>query len=132
MLKVKKSGIPGAGRGLFTLRDIRKGDIVCEYEGERITWAECIRRNEAHPSKAAYFFYIHEHLCIDAEHAVHCPARFANDAAGPVRSPGVRNNARFEVRGDRVYIIASRWIRSGEEILVSYGRGYWKAMAIGK
>ena len=42
MLKVKKSTLPGAGKGLFTLNDIDKGEIVCEYEGERITWKQAI------------------------------------------------------------------------------------------
>ena len=64
MLKVKKSTIPNSGKGLFTLNDLKKGDIVCEYEGELITWAEATRRSEKDISGNVY--YVSEKVCIDA------------------------------------------------------------------
>ena len=32
MLKIKKSRIPRAGKGLFTTSPIRKGDVIVEYD----------------------------------------------------------------------------------------------------
>jgi SET domain-containing protein len=51
--------------------------------------------------------------------------RYANDAMGLTRVPGQHNNAEYLIYGDRVYIEATRNIRKGEEVLVSYGREFW-------
>ncbi|MFM8916534.1 MAG: SET domain-containing protein-lysine N-methyltransferase, partial [Bacteroidota bacterium] len=45
MLIVKKSSLHNSGKGLFTTHDIKKVQIVCEYEGEMITWDEATKRN---------------------------------------------------------------------------------------
>ena len=39
-LKVAKSTIPNANQGLFTLKNIKKGDKIVEYDGELKTQAE--------------------------------------------------------------------------------------------
>ena len=54
--------------------------------------------------------------------------RYANDAAGPSRIQGLRNNSRYEVIKGKPYIVASRNIKPGEEILVGYGKDYWDTM----
>ena len=41
---------------------------------------------------------------------------------------GVRNNCCYEIRKGTPYIVASRNLKAGEEIFVSYGRGYWRTM----
>lgn len=128
MLIVKKSKLPKAGKGLFTTRDIEKDAIVCEYEGEKLTWKECLKRNDEQKDKGAYFFYINSKNCVDAQYTVWALGRYANDAAGPGRVAGVRNNSRYEVIKGKPYIRASRKIRAGSEILVSYGKEYWEAL----
>lgn len=126
MLKVKKSTLPGAGKGLFTLNDIKKGQIVCEYEGEQITWAETEKRNEK--GIGGYVYYISQKVCIDAWHYKKTFGRYANDAAGLTRIQGVRNNSVYHEVKNKVYIKATRNIAAGSEIFVSYGRGYWNIM----
>ena len=130
MLEVKKSYLPGAGKGLFTTKPIKKGDAILEYEGEIITWAECERRNAAKPGDqiGGYFFHVNKRKCIDAEPTLWAKARYANDAGGVVRLEGVRNNCCYEIRKGTPYIVASRNLKAGEEIFVSYGRGYWRTM----
>jgi SET domain-containing protein len=128
MLKVKKSQIPGAGKGLFTTHAIPKGEVVCEYEGERITWKECLKRNEDQIGKGAYYFYINARNCVDAQYTLWAHGRYANDAAGLTRVIGLKNNAEYEVRKNVPYIVATRNIKPGEEIFVSYGKDYWDAM----
>jgi len=126
MLKIKKSTLPEAGKGLFTLDDIKKGQIVCEYEGERITWKDAIARNDK--GVGGYVYYINEKNCIDAFYFKKTFGRFANDAAGVGRKPGFRNNSTYDVVKNRVFIRATRNIPAGSEIFVSYGRSYWHIM----
>ncbi len=127
-LVVKKSKIPGAGKGLFTNELIKRGERVIEYTGDNITWAECMKRNELMDGIAAYFFYVSARKCVDAQNCPESLARYANDAAGIVRLQGFRNNSRFEVIRGKPYIVASRNIKPGEEIYVAYGKEYWDAM----
>jgi uncharacterized protein len=128
MLFVKKSKLPKAGKGLFTDTEIKKGEIVCEYEGEKLTWKECLRRNESMPGKGAYYFHITNQNCIDAQHTLWALGRYANDASGLSRVAGLRNNARYEIIKQKPYIVAARTIKPGEEVLVGYGKDYWDAM----
>jgi len=126
MLKVKKSTLPGAGKGLFTMRDIRKDEIVCEYEGELITWNDAIERNDK--GKGGYVYYINDKTCIDAFYYKKTFGRYANDAAGLARIPGLRNNAVYDEKKKKVFIKATRNIPAGSEVFVSYGRAYWNIM----
>jgi hypothetical protein len=70
MLYVKKSKIPKSGKGLFTTHDIKKGEVVCEYEGEKLTWKECLARNNAQKGKGGYYFYINSKNCVDAQYTL--------------------------------------------------------------
>lgn len=128
MLIVKKSSLPNSGKGLFTTQDIKKGQIVCEYEGEMITWDEATKRNTKDVKKGAYFYFINDKKVIDAFAAKNTFGRYANDAAGLSRIKGFRNNATYFEKGSRVFIKATRNIPAGSEIFVSYGRGYWNVM----
>jgi uncharacterized protein len=126
MVFVKKSTLPKAGKGLFTDKDIKKGEIVCEYAGERITWDDAIERNDK--GKGGYVYFINKKNCIDAFDFKDTFGRYANDAAGVGRIPGFRNNSTYDVVKNRVYIRATRNIPAGSEIFVSYGRAYWNIM----
>lgn len=127
-LVIKKSKIPNAGKGLYTTEPIKRGDQVIEYTGDIITWAECRKRNETLDGIGAYYFYVSDRKCVDAQNHLDSLARYANDAAGLVRIEGIRNNSRFEVIKGKPFIIASRNIKAGEEIFVAYGKEYWQAM----
>ena len=56
--------------------------------------------------------------------------RYANDAKGIGRVEGLRNNAQYEIKtrkGEkRVFIVATRTIKANDEVLVDYGKDYWK------
>ena len=129
-LEVKKSRIPNAGKGLFAKEIFKRNDKIIEYTGEIITWKECQKRNEALDGVGLYYFYVSDKKCVDAQNVPESMARYANDAAGFVRLPGFRNNARFEVIKSKPYIIASKTIKPGDEIYVAYGKEYWDAMRI--
>jgi uncharacterized protein len=128
MLYIKDSTIPGAGMGLFTDIDIKKGEIVTEYCGEKITWKECEKRNEAMDGLNSYYLYISKNNCIDALHALDTFGRYANDAVGFVRVAGKKNNCEYHIIKKKPYIVAKKNIKAGEEIFVSYGKEYWEVM----
>ena len=65
-LLIKKSKLPRAGKGLFTTRDIKKGERFVEYLGEIVDEAELDRRAEK--DIYGYAFYISKKKCIDAFH----------------------------------------------------------------
>ncbi|MES2593338.1 MAG: SET domain-containing protein-lysine N-methyltransferase [Bacteroidota bacterium] len=123
-LLVKKSTIPGAGKGLFITRDVKKGERIVEYLGEVITWKECDIR--ADRDEGGYVFYISRKKCIDAFHTPEHLARFANDAKGMVKIEGLKNNCVYEIYKNRGWIASTKDIKAGSEILVSYGPQYWK------
>jgi SET domain-containing protein len=131
MLYVKKSQIPKSGKGLYTSEPIKKGEIICEYEGEKLTWKECLARNEAQIGHGAYYFYINSKNCVDAQYTLWALARYANDAAGLGRVKGIRNNSKYEVIKGKPFIVATRNIKAKEEIFVAYGKDYWDAMREG-
>ena len=128
MLNIKKSQIPSAGQGLWAEKDFKRGEIIVKYDGDKITWKECERRNEAQEGYGGYYLYISKRNCIDAQYTNWAQGRYANDAAGLCRIEGLRNNARYEIIKGEAFIKASRNIKAGEEILVSYGRGYWSTL----
>jgi hypothetical protein len=122
-LLVKESQLPGAGKGLFTTRPIKKGAKIIEYKGEIIQWKEYQKRVKE--NKDGYLFFINNKLCIDAYPTPGFKARYANDAAGLSRLKGLKNNSDYEVFGNRCYIVSRRDIKAGEEIFVNYTKEYW-------
>lgn len=122
-LIVKKSQLPNAGKGLYTTLPIKKGEKVIEYKGEIINWKEYEKR--VAENKDGYLFFINNKRCIDAFPTPQYKARYANDAAGLSRVPGLRNNCVYEIEDNRCYIVTTRNIAKGEEIFVSYTKEYW-------
>ena len=126
LLFVKVSTLPNCGKGLFTKVDIKKGSLIVEYKGEKITWAEGLKRNENHAFQSPYLFYITAKNCIDAEYTLDALARYANDAKGYTNS-NFNNNAQITFdEHHHICLIATRNIKAGEEIFCSYGKRYWR------
>lgn len=122
--EVKKSTIPGAGKGLFIKRDVKKGERIVEYLGEIISWKECDIRAER--DEGGYVFFINRKKCIDAFNTPEALARFANDAKGLKKIAGITNNCKYEIYKNSGWIAATKNIKSGSEVLVSYGAEYWR------
>lgn len=120
-LLIKKSGLPKAGKGLFTKIPIKKGARIVEYKGRLQPWREV----KAQDGYNGYLMYINRNVVINALPAVKTLGRYANDAMGLTRIVGLRNNSEYVSEGNRCFIEAIKDIKPGEEILVSYGREYW-------
>ena len=128
---VAVSKIPNSGNGLFAKETIRKGELICTYGGRFIDNAD------AHYTDPTYlvnfengrgYKLIGDNLDGDLGH-------YAN-AVHPDH-PDITQNARFNLtnkkylpnlRG-RFNIFAVEDIPAGEEIIVSYGKGYWLTMS---
>lgn len=102
------------GLGLFATAPIKRGALIAEYVGERITNAEADRR------RSKYLFETSERYSIDGATKANL-ARYINHSCAP--------NARAEIteRG-RVFIYATRRIEAGEEIAYNYGRNYFETI----
>ncbi len=120
-LKVKKSTLPNAGKGLFVKTKFSKGTIVAEYEGRLCKW-----KDVEDDVDNGYIYHINDSTVIDAAESMHTFGRYANDAAGFQKIDGVKNNAKYVEKGKRVFIMATKKIYAGNEVFVSYGRLYWK------
>lgn len=104
------------GLGVFAARVIRKGEVIDEYTGERISHAAANRRyrhrdvNDNH----TFLFTVSSRTVIDATRRGN-DTRFINHRCDPNCEPRIR-------RG-RVFIVAIRTIRAGEELGFEYNIG---------
>lgn len=126
-LIVKRSKIPGAGKGLFTKKFIEKGTRIVQYKGKNTVW-KAIQQQEFN----GYVYYIKRDLVIDARNYTKTFGRYANDAKGINKLKKLNNNSHYVEDGQKVFIEALKDINAGEEILVSYGKEYWDAVKYNK
>src|SRR4051812_26587439 len=120
-VRVSNSTIPGAGKGLFAEEDIKRGQLILHIMGPRYTAHEI----EILHGENDYLLEINDGTgdCIEVEG----DARYANDASGLNTAAGLLNNSQFCSAEDHsMYMAATRRISKGSEILVSYGKAYWK------
>ena len=122
-LFVDNSSIPSAGKGLFTSRDIEKGELVVEYTGDVTTWEEV-----RHDPTNLYIYFVNDNYVINAKEHPQSIARYANDAHGLTKVPGLHNNSRFVNINGKIFIKSTRRIKAGSEILVDYGKSYWETV----
>jgi len=125
-LIVKKSKIPGSGKGLYTTKAIKKDSKIIQYRGEEIGWKEYKERVDR--DEDGYLFFFNRNKCVDAFHTPQYKARYANDANGFGRVKGLKNNSQYEIFDDACFIVATRDIKAGEEIFTDYTKDYWDSM----
>lgn len=96
------------GMGGFARKDIRAGTRIIEYVGEKMDKKEAQRRCE---DGNVFVFEINDDFDIDGSVDWN-PARWLNHSCAA--------NAETDVVNDRVWIVAKRDIRAGEEIVYNY------------
>jgi SET domain-containing protein len=124
ILVVKKSTLPGSGKGLFTKKAIPKGTNITEYKGKISNWVNANHAGGDNP----YIFYVNRNHVIDALKRLSSLARYANDGLGLSRIKGVTNNCKYVTKGKRVFLHSTKDIAANAELLVDYGRDYWKVI----
>ncbi|MEO9004251.1 MAG: SET domain-containing protein-lysine N-methyltransferase [Ginsengibacter sp.] len=123
-LIIKRSTIPGAGKGLFTKQNISKGERILEYKGRITTWKDVLNGKKFN----GYVYYVTRNHVIDAMSRLKSLGRYANDAKGITRIKGVTNNSKYVQEGKKVYVEAVKDIPAHTEILVPYGKDYWQVI----
>lgn len=106
-LKVKRSV---AGLGLYTLEDIPKGACVIEYVGRTL------EPGEDTTITSQYLFEVTKTKTIDGKMRSNT-ARYINHSHRP--------NCEVEIYKQRVYIMARRNIKAGEELGYDYGKSFF-------
>lgn len=106
-LVVRQSGIHGTG--CFARKDIPAGTRIIEYVGEKITKEEALRQCELNNE---YIFGLDEDYDINGNVPWN-PARFINHSCDP--------NCEAEEDEGRIWTVAMRDIRAGEELSYNYG-----------
>jgi len=120
-LKIKRSTLPGAGKGLFTTKFIPKGTLIVEYKGKISSWKDADHQSGGN----GYIYYVKRYHVLDALPRPKALARYANDAQGITRIKGITNNSDYVEDGLRVYIESKKDIPANSEIFVGYGKEYW-------
>jgi uncharacterized protein len=122
-LYIRLSQLPDSGNGLFTAINIYKDETIAVFKGEILTDTEAKLRVKKDNDK--YFINLLDGSIMDSMN-VKCFAKYANDANGFANST-FKNNSKIALNDDsNVSIIATRNIKTGEELFCSYGKRYWK------
>jgi uncharacterized protein len=104
--RVARSGIEG--RGVFATARVRKNTRIVEYTGEIVDIEEAGRR--AMRRKRVYLFELQDGTYIDGDPS----------APGPCVNHSCAPNCLSEEVDGRVFIVAARTIRPGEELTYDY------------
>lgn len=107
---------PVHGYGAFADRQIRHGEVIDEYAGERITHKQANERYRERSERDThtFLFTLNNRVVIDGGFGGN-NSRFINHKCEPNCAPRVRQG--------RVFIVATRTIEAGEEIGFLYHIG---------
>ena len=109
----KKSGINNLG--LFAKTDIKKGEKVIEYKGRKFTHKQVEEDDRFDNSKAIYLFTLNERYVLDGDTKTNT-AKYINHSCDP--------NCEVDIINGKIWIIAIKDIKKGDELSYDYGFGY--------
>ena len=122
-LFIKASQIPKAGKGLYTAIPIYKDEVIALFKGEILS--ELQIQGRLKKGKDQYFIRMLDGTIMDSINTK-CFAKYANDAQAYPNS-SLKNCAKITIdEDDNVALIATRNIKTNEEIFCGYGKAYWK------
>ncbi|KAL2092648.1 hypothetical protein ACEWY4_012446 [Coilia grayii] len=115
--------LEGKGRGVFASKEFRKGQFVVEYHGDLIEMGEAKSREVAYAQDPAtgcymyYFQFLNKTYCVDATRETERLGRLINHSKS-----GNCQTKLHSIKGTpHLILVASRDIKSGEELLYDYG-----------
>mgnify|MGYP006098199011 CR=1 FL=1 len=113
LYKIKKSNIDN--KGLYATKNIKSGKIIITYKGKIITKKETDTNPKYDNDKAIYLFDLNSRYDLDGDFKYNT-ARLINHSCNP--------NCEVEGKGLKLWIVAIRDIKKGEELSYDYGFGY--------
>lgn len=121
---MKITEIKGKGRGITCKKTLKRGDYVCEYAGELISFKEAKEREdeyEKNPDLGSYMYFFDfkgQKWCIDATSESGRKGRLLNHSK-------ISNNVTtklFAIKNEpRLILVASKDIEAGTELTFDYG-----------
>ena len=115
LYKVKKSNIDK--RGLYAKQNIKAGKKIIEYMGKLITKKQTEKNPKFDNYNDIYLFNINDKYDLDGDYPWNT-ARLINHSCNP--------NCEVEGKGVKLWIVAIKDIRKGEELSYDYGFSYCK------
>ena len=115
LYKIQKSSIDKKGRGLYATKDIKEGTKIIDYIGKIITKKQTEETEKFDNAKPIYLFNLNKKYDMDGDVSWN-PARLINHSCS--------NNCDYNGTGLKLWVIAIKDIKKGEEITADYGFGY--------
>jgi SET domain-containing protein len=115
LYKITKSNIDKGGRGLYATKDIKEGTRIIDYVGKIITKKQTEESQKFDNTKPIYLFNLNKKYDMDGDVSWN-PARLINHSCS--------NNCDYNGTGLKLWVIAIKNIKKGEEITADYGFGY--------
>jgi hypothetical protein len=124
-LQVKPSTVPNAGKGLFYVGEkaLAAGKRITAYGAAKVDTAATVNR------KSRYVFEVGKNRFLDAQKPLNPVGRYINDPKGTGRRANVQISANRITQKDgraTVPIKTKVKVKPGTELLMSYGREFWK------
>ena len=115
LYKIQKSDIDKKGRGLYAAKDIKEGTRIIDYVGKIITKKQTEETERFNNAKPIYLFNLNKKYDMDGDVSWN-PARLINHSCS--------NNCDYNGTRLKLWLIAIKDIKQGEEITADYGFGY--------
>ena len=113
LYKIKKSNIDN--KGLYASKNIKAKQIVIHYKGKLVTKKEVEKNSKFDNDKAIYLFNVNNRYDMDGDFEYN-DARLINHSCNP--------NCEVDGKGLKLWIVAIKDIKKGEELSYDYGFGY--------
>ena len=115
LYRIKKSNIDRKGRGLYATKDIKEGTRIINYVGKIITKKQTEESEKFDNSKPIYLFNLNSRYDLDGDVSWNT-ARLINHSCS--------NNCDQNGVGLKLWVVAIKNIRKGEELTCDYGFSY--------
>jgi hypothetical protein len=116
---VKASNVHG--KGLFTARDVKAGEILAPYNGRIIEGSQDILETAM---ESEYVARINDEVAVDAKNSESL-GKYVNSLRKAEREKGFKLNADWKQQDGKLFIKARYNLPSNTELFISYGSGYW-------
>ena len=115
--RIKKSNIDKNGRGLYATKDIKEGTKIIDYVGKIITKKKTEVSDKFDNSKPIYLFNLNSRYDLDGDVQFNT-ARLINHSCC--------NNCEYEGKGLKLWVVAIKDIKKGDELSYDYGFSFDK------
>jgi len=115
--RIKKSNIDPNGKGLYALKNIKKGTKIINYIGKIITKKQTEESEKFDNSKPIYLFNLNNRYDLDGNFKFNT-ARLINHSCNP--------NCEVKGAGLKIWVYSIKKIKKGEELTYDYGFSYDK------